>query len=99
MRHAWEDLVQERLLEAVAHSGEYEMSDYLTSMGEEDSERGVVGFMCKTDWEFEIGQACGGNRIYPSVEDMKECCKCWTGCGIVQVRVVFEAIITQGTDP
>jgi hypothetical protein len=35
------------------------------------------GFMCATDFVYELGCACGGNVIYPSIEDLKENRECW----------------------
>lgn len=58
----------------------------------------VVGFMCRTDWECEIGMASGGNVIYPSVSNIKDVRRCVTGCGIVEVEVRFRRIVENGTD-
>ena len=30
------------------------------------------GYMCKIDWDWELGEALGGNDIYPSLDDLKE---------------------------
>jgi len=57
----------------------------------------VIGYMCKVNWDYEIGNASGGNRIYPSLEDLKRCTKCWKGCGIVEVKVFFSKVIEEGT--
>ncbi|MTH96538.1 hypothetical protein [Roseibium sp. RKSG952] len=45
------------------------------------------GYMCKTDFDCELGRAKGGNPVYPSIEDLKESRSCWNECGIVKVRV------------
>lgn len=47
------------------------------------------GYMCKTDYENELGQASGGNTIFPSIEDAREHLKCWKDCGLVEVDVKF----------
>lgn len=69
-----------------------------TALWQED-DGSVIGFMCLTDWELEIGAAMGGSRIFPSVEDARKNLKCWKGCGIAKVRVSFVEIAEQGTGP
>ncbi|MDP5216742.1 hypothetical protein Q5Y75_05885 [Ruegeria sp. 2205SS24-7] len=56
----------------------------------------VTGYMCATDWEFELGEAAGGNIVYASVADAKEHRKCLDGCGIVEVKVTFSRVIEKG---
>ena len=51
------------------------------------------GYMCKTDWDYELGEALGGNSIYPSIEDLKKRRKCVSSCGIVKVRVELEEVV------
>ena len=34
------------------------------------------GWMCAVDFDFELGEAAGGNKIYPSKEDLMERRKC-----------------------
>ena len=46
--------------------------------------------MCGVDWQHELGEAMGGNVLYPSVDDLKRCMKCWESCGIVKVSVSME---------
>jgi len=53
-------------------------------------------FMCKVDFECELGMAAGGNVVYGSVEELRERRKCVDACGIVEVecrevRVVQES--------
>lgn len=55
-----------------------------------------IGYMCLIDYECELGYAKGGNKIYPSIEDLKECHDCWDECGIVEVKVVLNKIIHKG---
>lgn len=64
-----------------------------------ESDGSVIGYMCATDWEYEMGMAAGGNIVFPSLEDAKEHLRCWRGCGIVRVRVSFEALEVSGDDP
>lgn len=56
----------------------------------------VSGYMCKVDWEYELGEACGGTKIYPDLEDIKENCKCVKGCGIVKVKIELDHVVEPG---
>lgn len=59
----------------------------------------VVGYMCMTDFECELGAASGGNVIFPSVEDLKSRLRCWEGCGIVKVKIEYvETILPSRLD-
>lgn len=42
------------------------------------------------DWQHEIGEAAGGNTVYPSINDLKENNKCWKSCGIVECEITFK---------
>jgi hypothetical protein len=59
----------------------------------------VTVFMCARSWEHEIGGASGGERVFPSVEDLKEHSKCWEGCGIVELKVSFVKTVLKVTEP
>lgn len=48
-----------------------------------------IGYMCKTDFDHELGQAAGGNQIYPSIQDLKRNRRCADECGIVKVEIRF----------
>lgn len=52
-------------------------------------------FMCKTDWDYEIGNAAGGNVVYASVEDLKSNRRCVESCGIVEVKVSLVRVIQE----
>lgn len=65
-------------------------------MGAEEGEDFVLGYMCLTDFECELGMASGGNVIHPSVEDCKEYRKCVSECGIVEVKVSFSRVVEPG---
>ena len=54
-----------------------------------------VGYMCKTDFTWELGAALDGNTVYPSVEDLKKNRKCWEECGIVKVKILLEEVVTK----
>jgi hypothetical protein len=66
---------------------------------EHDGEGRVLGYMCRTDFECELGQAEDGSRIYPSVECLKDHLKCWVQCGIVEVVVKGVRVVVEDTDP
>lgn len=61
-----------------------------------DGDTFVDGYMCRVDWEYELGLASGGNRVYPSLEDIKAHSKCASECGIVKVRVQFVEVVEPG---
>ncbi len=84
------------LIEDAFHSG-YTMgvSDYTNS--EKSWETDEVYYMCKTDFEFELGYAAGGNCVYSSVEDLKECRPCVESCGIVAVKIEY-AYTVEGSE-
>ena len=37
-----------------------------------DQKDSRIGYMCKVDFMWELGEAMGGNKIYASIEDLKE---------------------------
>ena len=54
------------------------------------------GYMCKIDWDWELGHAMGGNRIFPDVDDLKKEHPCWENCGIVKVKIALEETVVDG---
>lgn len=54
------------------------------------------GFMCKTDFLYELGNAAGGETVYASVEDLKARRPCTEGCGIVEVEVRLVRVVEEG---
>lgn len=59
-------------------------------------ERIKYGYMCMIDWQHEVGEAMGGNKIYPSVEDLKRNHEMWKACGIVKVSIEkVETVVEQ----
>lgn len=67
----------------------------LTTKELEKEARSVKGFMCGVDWDFEIGHAADGNRVYPSISALKKYSKCWTECGIYEVEVRFKRTVRR----
>lgn len=52
-------------------------------------------YMCKTDFEYELGFASGGNRVFSSIEDLKEYLPCWEDCSIVEVEVNYVKTVVE----
>lgn len=57
------------------------------------------GFMCKIDFDYELGNATGGSRVYSSVSDLLREHDCAHECGIVEVEVRLAKIIEKGSLP
>ena len=73
--------------------------DMLIPMGREnDGDKHVTAYMCLIDFECELGLASGGNRVYPSIEDIREHSKCVGGCGIVEVEVRATRVVQEPSD-
>lgn len=58
----------------------------------EANKKHEYGYMCKVDFDHELGCALGGNTIYPSLKDLK---KHHSEChfGSVKVKVSLEEVI------
>jgi hypothetical protein len=54
-----------------------------------------TGYMCKIDYDHELGHACGGTSVYSSLEDLKEHHDCWEECGIVEVKITLKEVILE----
>ncbi len=46
-----------------------------------------VAYLCKTDYDYELGNASGGCKLYSSIEDLKKHLSCWEECGVLEVEV------------
>ena len=57
------------------------------------SEVSKIGYMCATDWYWELGEARGGTKVYCSVSDLKRERKCVSSCGIVKVKVELVEVV------
>ena len=55
-----------------------------------------TGFMCKIDFDHELGMASGGNRVHPSVEDLIREHTCAEDCGIVEVEIKLVRVVKEG---
>jgi hypothetical protein len=49
--------------------------------------RKIKVYTCGVDYQYELGEACDGNRVFASVEDLKLHNKCWKQCGIVELEI------------
>lgn len=66
-------------------------------MWREEGDNFVIGYMDKVAFECELGGASHGNRVFPSVEELQESCKCWEQCGIVEVKIEATRVVEKGT--
>jgi hypothetical protein len=57
------------------------------------------GFMCRTDFLHELGDAMGGNMIYPSLNDLKRCEPCYKQCGVVEVEIKLVREVIKDSFP
>ena len=57
-----------------------------------------VGYMDLTDFEYELGEASGGNVVYASPGEVIAHRKCAVECGVVEVEIRFRRIVVDGTD-
>lgn len=88
------------------HGSEDGWCDYCVELWKEAYEKGKkgaalikkTGYMCKTDYEYELENAAGGVEIYSSVEDLKKHKKCWEDCGIVEVELAAKNDKTSDSD-
>lgn len=60
------------------------------------SEPPKLGFMCKIDFDCELGHAADGNRIYPSESALREHHSMADDCGIVEVEVHLLRVVKEG---
>jgi hypothetical protein len=74
------------------------MTDEKLRAWEENEDGSVTGYMCRIDWECELGQARDGNKVYPSVDGLREYHTCADTCGIVEVAVFFRKLVLAGRD-
>lgn len=58
-------------------------------------EGSVDGYMCLIDWKYEAGNNMLGNRIFYSIDSVKEFRSCVEDCGIVKVKLSFVEVIQE----
>lgn len=49
--------------------------------------------MDKVDFDYEIGEALGGNQLFSSEEDLRKRKTCTASCGVVKVEVKLIEVI------
>ena len=54
-----------------------------------------VGYMDKVDFDHELGNAMGGNTVFPSIDDLEENKPCTESCGIVEVEIRLRRVIRE----
>ena len=63
------------------------------------TDESIESFMCKTDYDYELGFASGGNRVFPSLQDLQNNKPCWKSCGVVKVQITLvEIVIPENMD-
>lgn len=63
------------------------MAERSLPMFPDEGDDTVYGYMCKVDFECELGGAEGGNRIFADPEDCRRCRPCVSQCGMVKVAI------------
>lgn len=53
----------------------------------------VIGYMCLTDFNYELGTALGGIPVYSSLEDLVRERGCVLECGIAKIEVSLINIV------
>ena len=41
--------------------------------------------------QYEVGNASGGTKIHPSIDDVKKEYTCWKSCGIAEMTLTFKS--------
>lgn len=57
--------------------------------------KSVKGYMCLVDFNYHIDGDWNGTVIYPSLKSLRHERKCVRGCGIAQVKVVFDRCVQK----
>lgn len=55
----------------------------------------VKCYMDLVDFYHELGEASDGNRLFPSIKDLKTYYKCVDECGIVEVEVRLKRVVKK----
>lgn len=53
----------------------------------------IIGYMCLTDFECELGGASDGNHVYPSLSSLLADRRCAIECGVAEVEVKLKNIL------
>jgi len=55
----------------------------------------AIGYMCKADFDCELGDAPGYCRVYTSLSELRAGRECVAQCGIVEVRVELINVVQE----
>lgn len=58
----------------------------------------IYGYMCKVDWDHEVPYPIDGNRIFWSIDTLKQHLSCVEECGIVKVKLSFVEVVQEGKE-
>lgn len=61
--------------------------------------KSTSGFMCKTDFDYELRDASDGARVYPSEAALRRARGCVDECGIVEVRLSLVRVVQEDNFP
>src|SRR5512146_2125205 len=53
----------------------------------------IIGYMCLTDFECELGGASDGNHVYPSLSSLLADRKCAIECGVAEIEIKLKNIL------
>lgn len=95
---ALRDLGKEGATEQYAKASDHLEEVWRRIENDERNLYGPIGYMCKVDFDYEVGNAMGGNVIYPSETDLRRNRKCVEGCGIVEVMVSQIRVVQEEAD-
>jgi len=57
-----------------------------------------IGYMDRTDFLHEVGEAAGGTTVYASLNDILNHCSCAIKCGVVKVKISKVENMVVGLD-
>ena len=80
--------IRREFVETLQHAG-------MIVKSSEDRQPLRRGFMCKVDFDHELGEAVGGNTIYGDEEDCRKNRRCIDTCGMVEVEVRLKRVVQE----
>jgi hypothetical protein len=83
--------------ESCGHESDEGWCEYCVNLWKEAYEKGVkegsekkTGYMCKTDYYFELGSSGDATQIFSTYEGLKQNKKCWSECGVVEIEIAIK---------
>lgn len=55
----------------------------------------VTGYMDKVSFEYDLGHAACGDKVYPSIKSLKKEQPCTKTCGVVKVQVRLVKVVEE----